>query len=385
MPYSRLTPFSTFVSHCCVAAVTALAACGDDGGSGNADGATTAATTTVAVTGSGSTDTGGSGASDEGSGSGTGADSTGAPDGVACVNAPFVNGASPGPNYEDFDVTLGSHCQGTDHQDITDIERVVFVGDSVTVGTPPTGSHQSYRAIMADQLAPMFDLEPPEMQWRQWSLATGMSLLKESGGFASCAEWGARNDDLLPQLEDCFEGDDFDKRTLVIFTMGGNDVSRFAQQASDGVPIADLFEQLEVMLEHHRTAMDWLTADKSKFPNGIFVVNANVYEFTDYTTEVLSCPASGLAGFDSNPPMAEVLLGSLNLINETYAEVAIETGTDIILMFEQMCGHGFLADDPDNVCYRGPDTDTLFDTSCIHPTPDGHAALAEMFMNVITE
>ncbi|NJK32083.1 MAG: hypothetical protein HC927_06510 [Deltaproteobacteria bacterium] len=54
-----------------------------------------------------------------------------------CLDEQFASGENPGPDYTGLDVIVGSHCLGTNHQDITDIERVVFLGDSVTVGTPP--------------------------------------------------------------------------------------------------------------------------------------------------------------------------------------------------------------------------------------------------------
>jgi hypothetical protein len=60
------------------------------------------------------------------------------PEGVDCLFEPFVNEGALVIDYEQFDPIIGSHCKGTNHQDIIDIERVVFLGDSVTVGTPPT-------------------------------------------------------------------------------------------------------------------------------------------------------------------------------------------------------------------------------------------------------
>ena len=306
------------------------------------------------------------------------------PRGLACLNEQFVSGESPGPDYTMFDVTVGEHCQGTDHQDITEIERVVFLGDSVTVGTPPAPVQGFYRTLVANQLAEQFGLEAPSVQWTQFDPFGGTSVIQESGDFASCAVWGARNDDIMGQMEDCFATEDFDQRTLVIMTMGGNDVSSIAQDAIAGVPIADVFHDLEEMVQHHEDAINWLV-EADRFPNGVFVVNANVYEYTDFTVDVLSCPAANLAGFDANPENPELLLGSLNLINEEYARIASETGTDLVFMFEAFCGHGFKAGDPDNVCYRGEGNENWFDLTCIHPTAAGHSALADMFVNVVSE
>ncbi|MBL8974770.1 MAG: hypothetical protein JNK56_29510, partial [Myxococcales bacterium] len=71
---------------------------------------------------------------------------TGAVGPVDCLFEPFVNQGQLVIDYAQFDPIIGSHCKGTNHQDITDIERVVFLGDSVTVGTPPTQGKDFYRS-----------------------------------------------------------------------------------------------------------------------------------------------------------------------------------------------------------------------------------------------
>jgi lysophospholipase L1-like esterase len=389
------TTLSFLAIPCALCVALTVAGCSDDatgtGTGGNDDTAADAATAGDATAGTGNSGPGTGGVDDTaGTGAGpdtgvdTGAD-TGEPGGVECVDAQFVNGASPGPDYSEFNVPIGSHCQGTNQQDITEIERVVFLGDSVTVGTPPTPAADFYRSILANELATLLDLQPPELQWMQANPITGTSGVQESGDFANCSVWGARNDDLLSQLEDCFAPEDFQQRTLVITTMGGNDASSIAQDAINGTPANELFTQLEDMVAAHEMAVDWLTADPDTFPNGVFVVNANVYEYTDYTVDVVSCPAAGVVGFNMNPENPDLLLASLNLMNEEYMRIAEESGTDVVFMFEGFCGHGFHADDPANPCYRGPGSERWFDATCIHPNPPGHAALAEMFVNVIAE
>jgi lysophospholipase L1-like esterase len=306
---------------------------------------------------------------------------------TTCVDEQFVSGKAPGPGYGGTGVEIGSHCQGTNHQDIQGIERVVFLGDSVTVGTPPTGASDFYRSILADDLSDLFNLASPNFLWEQANPLDGKSLVKESGDFASCAEWGARNRDFLRggnQLADCFSSQDLQKTTLVVMTMGGNDVSRIAKNAVEGVSEAALWEDVEVMLEQKRQAIHWLV-EPGKFPNGVYVVFANVYEFTDATADLLSCPAAGLAGFDANPEDPELLIEMMTYINIEYANLAVETQTDMVFMFEGFCGHGFHADNPDSQCYRGPGNATWFDATCIHPTPTGHDALADMFLQVIAE
>jgi lysophospholipase L1-like esterase len=387
---------------CALAAALAGSSCSDDGtanasggGTGDDDGNGTAAGDGTAPgdgtaagddgadggTAGGDGGPGGSAGDDGGSGP---SDDTGELPGVACLDEQFIIGLSPGPNYNEFDVPLGSHCQGTNQQDITDVERVVFIGDSVTVGTPPTGAADFYRSILAAELATMFGLQPPEAGWNTANPLTGTSGVQESGDFANCSVWGARNDDLMAQLEDCFAAEDFAERTLIITTMGGNDASAIAQDALDGAPINVLFEELEEMVANHEAAVQWIT-EEGRFPNGVFVVNANVFEYTDYTLDFPSCAAAGTVGLDGVPKNPELLLSSLDLINSEYMRIAQENGTDVVFMFEAFCGHGYHAGDPSSPCFRGPDNANWFDISCIHPTPTGHAALAEMFVNVVSE
>ena len=71
--------------------------------------------------------------------------------------------------------------------------------------------------------------------------------------------------------------------------------------------------------------------------------------------------------------------------NEQYMRIAVDTHTDMILMLEHFCGHGFHNDDPTTRCYRGPGTERWFDLTCIHPNPTGHQVIADMFMAVVNE
>lgn len=317
-----------------------------------------------------------------------GTETTGEEDPYACINEPFVNGPPPGVDYAELELTIGSHCDGSNYQEIEGIERVVFLGDSVTVGTPPAGAGDFYRSIVADELAMKFDLVAPSFLWKQYDPFSGKSILKEDGDFASCSEWGARTDDFIRgggQLNDCFPADTLDKRTLVITTMGGNDLASIAKDTIDGVEETAIWDEVESMLDYQRQFIDWLLADPDTFPNGVFVVFANVYEFTDGTTDLLSCPFASAAGFDQNPDDPDFLIDIMVYINTEYAQMAKDTGTDVVFMFEGFCGHGYQADNPEGPCYRGPGSETWFDLTCIHPTASGHAALADMMLNVINE
>lgn len=300
-----------------------------------------------------------------------------------CLFAPFEKGNALGFNYDQFAPVIGSHCKGTNHQEITDIERVVFLGDSITVGTPPTLAQDYYRAQLADALVERFGLEPPSGLWKQVNLLDGVALQQESGDFASCSKWGARTDDFMQdndQIVDCLPEDTWDERTLVVITMGGNDLAAIVQDGAEGKSpdecIADALAAVDLM----REAVEYI-ADPEKFPNGVFVTFANVYEFTDGTADVSSCAAAGLEPW-ANP---EAMIEMVRAVNEAYLEIAVDTQTDMIFLLENFCGHGYRADDPAGPCYRGPDQDNYFDLTCIHPTPKGHGVITDLFTAVIDE
>lgn len=314
--------------------------------------------------------------------------------GTTCF-ADIYDPAVPGPDYDQFHPRVGSHCRGTDHQDITGVERVVFLGDSVTVGTPPTVSEDYYRNRLAAQLAARFNLAEPGYGWRAVNPLEGRSYSQDDGDFSTCAKWGARTDDLLgpdKQLEQCFPASELGKRTLVIMTMGGNDIAHLTKEgAASQVPLrtyAELQQETEQFVRYLREAMVWLKTP-GRFPNGVFVIFANPPEFTDGTAQVESCGLSTIAGFNDPWPNPADLESLVIWAVEQYMAIAVETQTDLVWMLESFCGHGFVATGPNadanNRCYRGPGTERWFDLTCIHPNPTGHGVLADMFMAVVDE
>jgi lysophospholipase L1-like esterase len=284
-------------------------------------------------------------------------------------------------DYEQFELTVPAHCMGTAHQDIEGVEQVVFLGDSVTVGTPPTAANDVYRADLSRRLAARFGLEAPNALWNQPDPFSGHSLLKESGDFKSCSRYGARTDDLPQQLDECFPDGERSKRTLIVMTMGGNDVSALTQDFAHATWEEGRAEAVE-WVRYLREALVWLTTP-GRFPNGVFVVFSNNYEFTDATKDMSSCPAAALAGTFDPWDHPEWLEEHIVWVAEQYMAVAVETGTDIIFMLEEFCGHGYHHEDAASICYRGPSTPLWFDETCVHPNAAGHDHIADMFMAVV--
>jgi len=296
-----------------------------------------------------------------------------------------IAGPEPGPDYDQFGPTIGSHCSGTNHQDIVGIERVVFLGDSVTVGSFPTLHGDFYRNVLAHGIANQFGLAHPGILWETVNLIDGVTVVQESGDFASCAKWGARTDDLVQdndQILDCFPADKRQLNTLVIMTIGGNDLQNLTEGFSEGKTEAELWAETETFMALYRQAIEQLTAP-GLFPNGVSVIATNLYEYTDGTGDVQSCAGAALAGMENvtDPALEDMVIWAM----EEYMSVAVDTGTDMLFLLENFCGHGYRRNDPDGRCYRGPGAELWFDLTCIHPNPTGHQVIADLFTDVILE
>jgi hypothetical protein len=272
------------------------------------------------------------------------------------------------PSYDRFSPIVGRHCAGTHHQNITGVQKLVFLGDSITAGTWPTPEDQFYRNQLAAKVRDRFG---------------AVEVM-------DCSEYGARTDDFLEhnqrQITECFDSlvdgtGVEDSRTLVVWTMGGNDLLSLGDRAAAGAERDELLDALDTIVEYQRSAIDFFQEQEaSLFPNGIDVVFTNNYEFTDGSGDFGSCPTAEILGLDFE--VSSWALGYLT-INEAYLKMAVETQTDMVFMMEHFCGHGFRADDPDGGCYKGPETPLYFDGTCIHPSPEGHDKLAELFDQVI--
>jgi lysophospholipase L1-like esterase len=281
----------------------------------------------------------------------------GTPSATECFKA--ISG-DIGPNYDQYSPIVGTHCKGTNHQEITDIERVVFLGDSVTAGTPPTMFWEYYSALLLGNLQQKFGAD---IEWE------------------NCAEWGARTDDLLigkKEIAKCFPKAVDDRRTLVVMTIGGNDIASWAQ---DGLSAEEATVEADKAADLLEDSLKWFK-EPGRFPNGVFVIVGSPYEYTDATGDVSSCPFSAFAGLEGNWIEGA---GAVIHLHERYMKMAVEQQIDIAFLLEHFCGHGFHYQNPDSQCYKGPDAEIWFDLTCIHPNPKGHAVIADMFTAVVNE
>jgi lysophospholipase L1-like esterase len=262
-----------------------------------------------------------------------------------------------------------------------------FAGLGKGVQTPDYDQFSHYyRSLLAPMLASKFGLKAPNALWDLVDVFNGVTSTQSSGDFASCSKWGARTLDLptngsgKKQIEACFAAPQ-SKKTLVIMTVGGNDFASLAKQGMAGTDKATLMSQIDDAIAQLSGAIGELQ-DPVRFPAGSYIVLANVYEFTDGTRDEMACAAAGAAGFNKAWADGPAVFAYLD---EQIVKTAVQKNVDVVFMEENFCGHGFKAADPAAPCYRGPNTPLWFDPiTCIHPNTAGHAALAEMFFQVVS-
>jgi lysophospholipase L1-like esterase len=234
----------------------------------------------------------------------------------------------------------------THNQDIEDVARVVFLGDSMTDGT-------LWPELLSEDLRMRFG---------------------DGTTFYNYAQAGAVIEDLrdeqLPRIDTASE-----ETTLVLFTIGGNDALE-VKGSSRETSLAHM-ESKMVMLDE---VLAWL-ADPAHFPGGVFVIFTNIYDPTDGEGDFSNC---GLFGGEDWPVVGELMPD----INEAYEALANAWGFDMLDIFHLFAGHGFNHEDSTNPFYCNgcaPDCPCplWFDLTCIHPNSLGHEALADAFFTVI--
>lgn len=346
--------------------------------------------------------------------------------GPLCFPAVYEEGAK-GPQYDQFNPTIGAHCYGTNHQQIVGVKEVVFIGDSVTVGTPNVAHIASfdnshfYRNLLAEWLATKFGLETGNLWdwgiWKTYDYISGKGGSLQCGDFRHCGKWGARTDDILHgggQVQECFPSGGHDEPTLVVISLGGNDIANITESGAEATPeevaagYPEAWALAETTVAYLEEAMAYFK-DPANFPGGAYVIYCNGFEFTDGTGQTSSCtpqfkldvpligevdlselaiPVALIAGYGewAQPEVqADIVIWML----EQYMRIAVEYEVDMIWTVESFCGHGYMAAgvnaDPENQCYIDSEAELYFDETCVHPSEAGHYALYEMFKAVVEE
>jgi lysophospholipase L1-like esterase len=242
---------------------------------------------------------------------------------------------------------------GTNNQDIAGVERVIFLGDSITA-TP------YYLAI------PWSDVIKPRLR----------TLFGSGVEFQNYAAWGAKTedvrDDQLPSIDTAST-----KRTLVMMTVGGNDALQVIGEPAE-VSLAHMETKMAILEE----IIQWII-DPAHFPGGVYLIYSNMYDPTDGVGDFTHC---GLGvSYGDWPALPEIE----PIANSWFLDLAMTYHVDMLEMHGLFLGHGYHNNDITNPWYChdcAPDCPCprWFDLTCIHPTGDGHAALAGFFYGMIT-
>ena len=185
-------------------------------------------------------------------------------------------------------------------------------GDSVTAGTPPTELDDQYRAVLSRGLMERF----------------GADLVIDD-----CSRLGARTDDYLDdQIPECFP-DVETRTTLVVATNGGNDLFAAAEAVLEGGSDADGLAVLSRAVDYHEQALQWFRDHPERFPGGVHIIMANVYEFTDTTGDLSACDYADPFGFGGQ---IDAAVTATEYLNAEWGRVAAETRTDMLFMNETL-------------------------------------------------
>lgn len=238
----------------------------------------------------------------------------------------------------------------------TDPARIVFLGDSITAGYGIPQEQNTYPSLLERNN----DQKYPER--------AGDDLVARFGDLEALnvARDGATTTSLiagqLPAVEAAW-GDVVTGQTLVVITIGGNDLTDALFSGGDPDEAADtIVANLEQIVDFFH--------DPARFPDGSFVSITNVYEPTDGTGQVEEC-FFGLDLSSVIPTFERLAADSLAL--------AQDQGWAWVDLRGHFLGHGFRHDE------QGPWTDeadpTLwFQDDCIHPNSRGHHEIRRLFL-----
>lgn len=248
----------------------------------------------------------------------------------------------------------------------TNPQRVVFMGDSITAGVGSSSSSGSYVHLI---------LENMTSEWPDHDDEDLESLYPNLTDVIDVSRGGATTGSLLNgQLSDLSDelGTEVAGETIVVVTVGGNDMQSaipmvlFGGDAAGENAISGVIENMEEMLDYFD--------DTTRFPDGVFVYLANVYEPTDGTGYVSNC------FFGQNLSSVWHHFEAANSAIRDLAESRDIALVDISAHFQ---GHGYHATDSTNAYYHGDDPTTWFSSDCIHPNDRGHHELRRVFMAAI--
>lgn len=247
--------------------------------------------------------------------------------------------------------------------------RVIFMGDSITAGFGAPGG-LSYPELLEDN---------DRRRWPEFETDDLATTHPGITDFVDVSVSGATTttllDGQLPALKTRL-GASVSGETLVVITIGGNDVVRALSPTVDPKTVIDR------MLRNIEDIVDDLQGD-DRFADGppaIYITN--VYEPSDGTGQVqaTSTHEGCFFGFDFGDALPE-----LARYNEAFEELARDKGFAAVDMRGHFLGHGFFSKDDDLDVHHPDDPTKWFDADCIHPNSRGHHEIRRLFHAAILD
>lgn len=249
----------------------------------------------------------------------------------------------------------------------TEPVRVIYLGDSISAGVGASDGPLTYPSLLVENDAstwPSFEEDDLE------SLFGSLDVV-------DVAVPGATTNSLIAEQLPALEGElgaTVSGESIVVLTIGGNDMQRALLPmvlASDKE--AAYQEQIVPTVERFEAIVDYFQ-DAQRFPDGVKLYMANVYEPTDNEGQADGC------FFSANIIDA---LPYLDRANDTFRDLAVEKGFGLVDLNGHFEGHGHNHDDETIEAYDADDPTLWMADDCIHPNDRGHHELRRLFLTAI--
>ena len=239
--------------------------------------------------------------------------------------------------------------------------RIVFMGDSITAGAGASGSEPYTSLLMENDPGDWPDHMEEDLKTVYPSVTEVINL--GTGG----ATTTSMKNNQMPELQEILSPP-VAGETIVVFTIGGNDLQTALTPFSDPESIATrALNNIEEMVQT-------LTSD-SVFPDGVFVYMTNVYEPSDGTGK-----SSCFFGVDYSSK-----LHYLDVYNGALIKMGIQYGFSAVDLRGHFLGHGMNNDDSSLDIHHPDDPSRWFAGDCIHPNARGHHELRRLLVAAIRD
>ncbi len=238
---------------------------------------------------------------------------------------------------------------------LADVQRVVFLGDSITAGFGIDNPARTYTSLL---------VENDDTRWPEFAgddLTTRYGDLDVIDVSVSGAEVPNILNQQIPNLDDALNADGNEGPTLVFVTIGGNDLLG-ALPNLDG-----LAEQISGDIEDMALEL----TDPDRFPDGSLLLLTNIYEPTDGEGQADQC----FLGLD-----VTALEPILDDTNDRTRDLAEQIGFSWVDLRGHFRGHGWNFDDTSIDAYHPDDPSRWLQDDCIHPNARGHHELRRLFL-----